>query len=145
MFCEGLSLDFTGLVTAAGGNTDAATSAYDSTANAWTAKAVSFSALLPPTMSPWLTTNVFQPMNIPRGYQAQATTSTGNLFTIGASWSGGQGGKNGELYSPSANTWTQLPGAVVAPMLTADAQGMKATPFRVVIVSHGVRMLTLDL
>lgn len=63
-------------------------------------------------------------MNIPRGYQAQATTSTGNAFVIGASWSGGQGGKNAELYNPGANTWTLLPGCPVAPMLTADAQGV---------------------
>ena len=63
-------------------------------------------------------------MNIARGYQAQATTSQGNAFVIGASWSGGTGGKNGELYNPTANTWTLLPGCPVAPMLTADAQGM---------------------
>ena len=62
-------------------------------------------------------------MNIPRGYQAQATTSTGNIFIIGASWSGGQGGKNGELYNVGANTMTLLSGCPVAPMLTADAQG----------------------
>ena len=62
-------------------------------------------------------------MNIPRGYQAQATTSEGNIFIIGASWSGGQGGKNGELYSPSANTMTLLSGAPVTPMLTADTAG----------------------
>lgn len=62
-------------------------------------------------------------MNIPRGYQAQATTSQGKLFTIGASWSGGQGGKNGEIYDPGSNTWTQLPGCPVAPILTGDAQG----------------------
>lgn len=73
---------------------------------------------------PSLNSNVSQNLNIPRGYQAQVTTSTGNLFTIGASWSGGQGGKNGELYSPSANTWTELSGCPVAPILTADAQGM---------------------
>ena len=63
-------------------------------------------------------------MNVPRGYQAQATTSTGNVFVIGASWSGGQGGKNGELYDPAANTWSLLGGCPVAPMLTADAQGV---------------------
>ena len=68
-------------------------------------------------------TLVPQPLNIGRGYQAQVTTSTGNLFTIGASWAGGTGGKNGEIYSPTANTWTALPGCPVAPMLTADAQG----------------------
>ena len=62
-------------------------------------------------------------MNIARGYQAMAVTSTGNVFVIGASWSGGQGGKNGEIYNPTANTWTTLSGAPVAPMLTADAQG----------------------
>ena len=63
-------------------------------------------------------------MQIPRGYQAQVTISTGDIFVIGASWSGGQGGKNGEIYSVSANTWTLLPGCPVAPMLTADAQGI---------------------
>ena len=43
---------------------------------------------------------------------------------IGASWSGGTGGKNGELYNPASNTWTVLNGAPVAPMLTGDAQGV---------------------
>lgn len=62
-------------------------------------------------------------MNIARGYQAQVTTSTGDSFVIGASWSGGTGGKNGELYDPGSNTWSLLSGAPVAPMLTADAQG----------------------
>ena len=62
-------------------------------------------------------------MNIARGYAAQCTVSTGASFTIGASWSGGQGGKNGELYDPASNTWGLLSGAPVAPMLTADAAG----------------------
>ena len=73
---------------------------------------------------PSLNSDVSQNLNIPRGYQAQATTYNGNIFTIGASWSGGQGGKNGELYNPSANTWTELAGCPVAPILTADAQGI---------------------
>ena len=60
-------------------------------------------------------------MNIARGYAAQVTVSTGNTFVIGASWSGGEGGKNAELYN--GNTWGLLSGAPVAPMLTADAQG----------------------
>lgn len=79
---------------------------------------------------PRLNSNVSQALNIPRGYQAQVTTSDGDLFTIGASWSGGQGGKNGELYSTSANTWTELSGCPVAPLLTADAQGMSPPSFR---------------
>lgn len=43
MFCEGLSMDFTGQVFATGGNTDDATSYYDSPSNSWTAAAVSTS------------------------------------------------------------------------------------------------------
>lgn len=101
MFCEGLSLDATGRIIATGGNDAAKTSIYDPTTNAWTAEAL---------------------MNKPRGYQAMVTLSNGNLFTIGGSWSGGHGGKNGEMYNTSTNEWTLLPGALVAPMLTADAQ-----------------------
>ena len=137
MFCEGLSLDFNGKIVAAGGNTDAATSSYDPTSNAWTAEAVSVSC--PPRSSgipcvtcdrtPLLNPITFQKLNTPRGYQAQATTSNGNLFTIGASWSGGQGGKNGEIYNPSANTWTALANCPVAPLLTADAQGITISSF----------------
>ena len=60
-------------------------------------------------------------MNIARGYAAQVTVSTGNTFIIGASWSGGEGGKNGELFDGDA--WGLLSGAPVAPMLTADSAG----------------------
>ena len=63
-------------------------------------------------------------MNIARGYQAQVTVSTGLSFVIGASWSGGQGGKNAEVYNSGSNTWSLLSGAPVAPMLTADSQGI---------------------
>ena len=35
MFCEGLCIDFSGQFIATGGNTDAATSIYDSPSNAW--------------------------------------------------------------------------------------------------------------
>ena len=41
MFCEGLSMDFSGQVFATGGNTDDATSYYDSPSNSWAAAAVS--------------------------------------------------------------------------------------------------------
>jgi len=63
-------------------------------------------------------------MKIPRGYQASATLSDGRMFTIGGSWSGGLGGKNGEVYNVSSNTWSLLPGCPVAPMLTNDAGGI---------------------
>ena len=41
MFCEGLSLDPNGKITAAGGNTDAATSGFDPTTQTWAKLAVS--------------------------------------------------------------------------------------------------------
>ena len=63
-------------------------------------------------------------MQIPRGYQSSTTCSDGRIFTIGGSWSGPLGGKNGEIYNPTANTWTLLPGCPVAPMLTNDNQGI---------------------
>lgn len=103
MFCPGLSLDASGRPIVTGGNTAPATSSFDQTANAWTADAN---------------------MNIPRGYQAQVTVSDGRIFTIGGSWSGGYGGKNGEIYNTASNTWTLLPGCPVAPMLTNDNQGV---------------------
>ena len=62
-----------------------------------------------------------QALQIARGYQSATVLSNGNTFTIGASWSGGQGGKNGELFNGAG--WAGLSGAPVAPILTADAQG----------------------
>ena len=38
-------------------------------------------------------------MKIARGYQSDVTTSTGEVFTIGGSWSSGLGDKNGEVWS----------------------------------------------
>ncbi|CAK1361526.1 Galactose oxidase [Cercospora beticola] len=62
-------------------------------------------------------------MDQARGYQSSTTLSDGRVFTIGGSWSGGEGGKNGEVYDPKANTWTWLDNADVVPMLTADPGG----------------------
>lgn len=103
MFCPGLSLDATGRFVVTGGNDADATSFWESSVGDWVAG---------------------PGMQIPRGYQSSATLSDGRVFTLGGSWSGGYGGKNGEVYSPVNNTWTLLPGALVAPMLTADAQGI---------------------
>ena len=103
MFCEGLSMDSTGRIIATGGNNAPKTSMYSPKYDAWTTQAQ---------------------MNIPRGYQSSATLSNGNVFTIGGSWSGGTGGKNGEVYSPFDDVWSLLPNAPVDPMLTGDAQGV---------------------
>ncbi|KAI1357064.1 hypothetical protein F5Y01DRAFT_321375 [Xylaria sp. FL0043] len=103
MFCPGISLDANGHIIVTGGNDSKNTSTYNPDNAGWTSSAE---------------------MVIARGYQSSVTVADGRVFTIGGSWSGGRGGKNGEIYSPATNKWTSLPGAVVAPMLTADAQGV---------------------
>ena len=97
------SIDFNGRPIVTGGNDADRTSIYNSANDTWIEAAG---------------------MQIARGYQASATCSDGRIFTIGGSWSGPLGGKNGEIYSTTANTWTLLPGCPVAPMLTADTQGI---------------------
>ncbi|KKY39688.1 putative galactose oxidase [Diaporthe ampelina] len=62
-------------------------------------------------------------MTIARGYQSSCTLSDGRVFTIGGSYSGGRGGKNGEVYDAVTNEWTYLPDAAVEGMLTADKVG----------------------
>lgn len=64
-------------------------------------------------------------MQIPRGYQSSATLSNGRVFTIGGSWINFPGGRTGEVYDPKNDTWTLLPGADPAPMLTGDVEGNK--------------------
>ncbi|KAI3329036.1 copper radical oxidase [Xylariaceae sp. AK1471] len=103
MFCPGISLDANGRITVTGGNDSKNTSTYNPLDAVWASAAQ---------------------MVIARGYQSSVTVGDGRIFTIGGSWSGGTGGKNGEIFSPTANKWTSLPGCVVAPMLTADAQGV---------------------
>lgn len=103
MFCPGISLDFNGRVIVTGGSNAPRTSLYD------------------PSSSTWISG---PDMKIGRGYQSSATCSDGRIFTIGGSWSGVRGGKNGEIYNPTANTWTNLTGALVSPMLTNDAGGV---------------------
>ncbi|KAL8860161.1 MAG: hypothetical protein Q9178_003425 [Gyalolechia marmorata] len=101
MFCPGLSLDASGRPFVTGGDDAAKLSIYDGTN--WIAG---------------------PNMRIQRGYQSSTTLSDGRIFVIGGSWSGGQGNKNGEIWSPASNSWSLLPGCPVAPMLTADRRGV---------------------
>ena len=102
MFCPGVSILPDGRILISGGSNSAAATIYDPVNNTWTAAA---------------------PMKIPRGYQSNVTLSTGEVFSIGGSWAGGQGGKNGEIWSASAG-WRTLANAPVAPILTNDPQGV---------------------
>lgn len=103
MFCPGMSLDANGEAIITGGNDANLTSVYS------------------PTTSDW---HAASPMNIARGYHASATIADGRIFTIGGSWSGALGGKNGEVYDPVQELWINLPGAAVEPMLTKDREGI---------------------
>ncbi|KAF1837919.1 arabinogalactan endo-1,4-beta-galactosidase [Decorospora gaudefroyi] len=103
MFCPGISLDFSGRVVVTGGSSAAKTSIYDPSSSAWISG---------------------KNMRIARGYQSTTTCSDGRIFNIGGSWSGGRGNKNGEIYDPTTNTWSLIANALVAPMLTADADGV---------------------
>ncbi|KAK7748507.1 hypothetical protein SLS62_008547 [Diatrype stigma] len=102
MFCPGVALGADGRLVVMGGNDNRKTSTYDGEA-AWSAG---------------------PPMNVGRGYQSAATLADGRIFTIGGSWSGGRFQKDGEIFDPVANTWTNATGCKTAPMLTADAQGV---------------------
>ena len=110
MFCPGISTDALGRIIVTGGNDAPRTSVYDPSSVGWTS--------LPD-------------MTIGRGYQAQTTLSDGRIFTIGGSWAGPQGGKNGEVYDPAANKWTGLPGCDVTAMLTADKEGVEAKKVKI--------------
>ncbi|KAL8937677.1 MAG: hypothetical protein Q9216_004311, partial [Gyalolechia sp. 2 TL-2023] len=103
MFCPGISLSASGLIVVAGGNNAEKTSIYHPDTYSWSSGAQ---------------------LVLPRGYNSQVTLSNGGIFTIGGSWGGAQGGKNAEYYDPNTNTWTLRPGCPVAPILTADKQGI---------------------
>jgi galactose oxidase len=103
MFCPGISMDVNGRTIVTGGDNAQKTSIYDSGSDSWLGAA---------------------DMNIPRGYQSSATCSDGRVFTIGGSWSGGEGGKIGEIYNVETNSWELLQGCPVDPLLTADQEGV---------------------
>lgn len=106
MFCPGLSTDALGRIVVTGGNDSPRTSSYDPSSDGWVSLA---------------------DMTVGRGYQSQTTVWDGRTFTIGGSWSGPVGGKDGEIYDPVTNKWTRLPGCNVTAMLTADREGLKKT------------------
>ncbi|MBT2594584.1 discoidin domain-containing protein [Arthrobacter sp. ISL-72] len=101
MFCPGTSLLADGKILISGGSNSSKTTLYNPETNAWTPG---------------------PDMKIPRGYQTNVTTSTGEVFTLGGSWSGGIGGKNGEVWSAAAG-WRTLPNVLVNNILTDDPAG----------------------
>jgi galactose oxidase len=102
MFCPGTALLPDGRVHVSGGNDSGKTSIYAPATDTWTADAT---------------------MTIPRGYHATTTLPDGRVFALGGSWSGGLGGKNGEVWSPGVG-WGRLTGVLVTPILTKDPEGV---------------------
>jgi hypothetical protein len=101
MFCPGIAVLPDGRVLVNGGSSSPKTSIYSPAANAWTAAAE---------------------MNVPRGYEADTLLSTGNVFTLGGSWSGGEGGKSGEIWSAAG--WTLYSGIPETNIVGPDPQGI---------------------
>ncbi len=102
MFCPGTSLLADGRLLVNGGSNAARSTFYNPATNTWSAGPA---------------------MVVPRAYQSSVTLSTGEVFAIGGSWSGGVGGKGGEVWSPATNAWRRLANVPVTPILTADPAG----------------------
>ncbi|HWM07614.1 MAG TPA: discoidin domain-containing protein [Actinophytocola sp.] len=103
MFCPGTSMLRNGQILISGGSNAGKATLYNPASDTWTPAA---------------------DLKIPRGYQSQTTLSTGEAFTVGGSWSGGEGGKLGEVYNQGTNSWRTLTGVPADPFLTADPRGV---------------------
>lgn len=105
MFCSGIALLSDGRVLIDGGSDDKATTIYNPYTNAW-------------SKGPQL--------NIARAYQGDTPLSTGQVLTLGGSWSDSGGNKNGEVFTPSGATgsWALKSGITASAILTADPMGV---------------------
>ena len=102
MFCPGTSNLSDGRILVNGGVNSSVTSIYDPVSASWSATST---------------------MNLGRGYQANTVLPTGEVFTLGGSWSGGQGGKDGEVWS-AATGWRRTPGIIAGAITTSDPGGV---------------------
>jgi hypothetical protein len=99
MFCPGTTNLPDGRLLVNGGISSGRTSIFDPVAGTWTAGAT---------------------MNITRGYNANTILADGSVLTLGGSWSGGVGGKHGEIWTQAAG-WRRVTGIPIDPMLSVDA------------------------
>lgn len=98
MFCPGTSMLDDGRIMVTGGSTAAATSIYNPATNAWSRGS---------------------DLTIPRGYHSNTVLGDGTVFTLGGSWSGGRGNKNGELWQ-SGKGWGSVSNVLAETFLTKD-------------------------
>jgi hypothetical protein len=105
MFCPGIARLPDGKVLVNGGSSSPKTTIYDPVKNTWSASGL---------------------MNVPRGYNGDVLLQTGDVFTLGGSWSGGPGvDKIGEVWSQGG--WTARTGISAEPIAT-DASGIPLDP-----------------
>src|SRR5262249_36058600 len=100
MFCPGTARLPDGRVLVNGGSSSPKTTIYDPVANTWSASGV---------------------MNVPRGYNSDVLLPTGDVFTLGGSWSGSVcTDKIGEVWSSLQNGWTARTGISAQPITGPD-------------------------
>ena len=103
MFCAGIAYLPDGRVLVNGGDSSPKTSIYDHLTKTWSAGAY---------------------MNIPRGYNADVLLTTGEVLTLGGSWSGDFfAAKNGEVWSPATGEWSLRSGILAQPIIGPDPEG----------------------
>ena len=102
MFCSGTSNLPDGTLLINGGEDSAKTSLFNPATGAWTPGAA---------------------MNIARGYQGNTVLQDGSVLTLGGSWSGGQGNKNGEVWTAAAG-WRRLSGVLSGVVEAPDPAGV---------------------
>jgi galactose oxidase len=104
MFCPGTAVLFNGQVLVNGGSSSPKTGIFQYKTG---------------TNGTW---SISGDMKIPRGYEADTVLSTGNVFTLGGSWSGGEGGKSGEVWANGS--WTEYAGIPETNIVGPDPQGI---------------------
>jgi galactose oxidase len=117
MFCPGTAMLADGRLIVNGGDwwITKATSIYDATTDTWTRGPV---------------------MNQPRWYNSSLTLPSGDVFTLGGNRQAGYDG-NGEIWLRATNTWKALPGARLAPVLTADPANRSHEHPRLFVAPNG--------
>lgn len=101
LFCPGTALLADGRLLINGGSSSPKTTIYDPTSGQWSAAAM---------------------MNVPRGYEGDTPLSDGGVLTLGGSWSGGRGHKNGEVWTGTA--WRLLSGVPETNVVGPDPKGV---------------------
>jgi galactose oxidase len=102
MFCPGTAVLPDGRVLINGGTSSPKTTLYQPSTNSW---------------------SIGAEMHVPRGYEGDTVLSNGAVLTLGGSWSGGVGGKTGEVWTPNTG-WTLMPGIPETNVIGPDPQGI---------------------